>query len=189
MKIIVGLGNPGKKYQKTRHNIGACIVEKFGEKGDAPFRSSNLSAKLANMAAFEEPVLLVVPKTFMNNSGEAVRRVIDYYKTDPASLLVVHDDLDLSLGQIRFSQSSSSGGHKGVDSVIESVGSKSFGRMRLGIGRPAVGNDVVDYVLSPFLPEELAEVVAVEEKGIEALRHCLVSGMASAMNVYNKNKR
>lgn len=186
MRIIVGLGNPGKKYEKTRHNIGASVVESFGELVSAAFRSTSLEARLANVAVFEGPVLLVLPMTFMNNSGLAVRKVIDYYKTEASSLLLVHDDLDLELGQIKFSQSSSSGGHRGVESVIESIGSNDFGRLRLGIGRPAPEEDVVEFVLNPFLKEDSEKVKVLEEKGIEGLRRYLVSGMASAMNHYNK---
>ena len=188
MRIVVGLGNPGKKYEKTRHNIGARVVEKFGEKESAAFRSTSLEARLANVAAFQDPVLLLLSKTFMNNSGVAVRKVLDYYKAETSSLLLVHDDLDLDLGQIKFSHSSSSGGHRGVESVIESIGSNDFGRLRLGIGRPSPGGDVVDFVLTPFPKEEWEGVEALEEKALEALKHFLVSGTASAMTLYNKRQ-
>lgn len=186
MRIIIGLGNPGKKYEKTRHNVGVAVVEKFGTKEKASFRATGLQATIGRLAEYEEPVLLVLPGTFMNNSGEAVRRVLDYYKVDSSSLLLVHDDLDLELGQIRFSQSSSSGGHRGVDSVIASIGSKDFGRLRLGIGRPAPGDDVVDYVLTPFRKEEAPRAAELEEKALEALGHYLNEGIASAMNFFNK---
>lgn len=186
MRIIVGLGNPGKKYEKTRHNIGAAVVEKFGAKEKASFRSTGLQARIGKVSEFEEPVLLVLPGTFMNNSGEAVRKVLGYYKADPSSLLLVHDDLDLELGQIKFSRSSSSGGHRGVDSVIASIGSKNFDRLRLGIGRPASGEDVVDYVLMPFRKDEVKSAEALEEKTLGALRQYLEKGIASAMDFFNK---
>ena len=166
MKIVIGLGNPGKKYVPTRHNVGFFVLDliikkakKQENKESILLKDFKLEKKFeAEIAKFElggEGIILVKPHTFMNNSGEAVKKIVDFYKIDPINdLVVIHDDIDVELGKIRIKSKGSSAGHNGVQSIIDNLGIDHFLRVRIGIGRPPERMDVDKYVLGKFSVKE-----------------------------------
>lgn len=159
MKIIFGLGNPGKEYAKTRHNAGAMVVERIAEINGKRFRSSFLLSSLMCEVKFgPETALLVKPVTYMNNSGTAVKKVLGKYKIKLNDVLVVYDDVALPLGVLRFRLNGSAGGQKGMASVIETVGTNEISRLRVGIDKPAGISDLADYVLADFNRNEIETV-------------------------------
>ncbi|MBD3309280.1 aminoacyl-tRNA hydrolase, partial [candidate division KSB3 bacterium] len=154
MRLIVGLGNPGNQYADTRHNIGFMVIDALAEAFPVSPPFSNTWSQLRRATIRGQHVLLIQPQTYMNRSGRAVKEVVAHYGEAPEQLLVIHDDLDLDLGRLRIRRQGGAGGHKGVQSIIDHVGTNAFIRLRLGIGRPSaeqpphqVHRDVVDYVL------------------------------------------
>ncbi|MCP4652739.1 MAG: aminoacyl-tRNA hydrolase [Candidatus Omnitrophica bacterium] len=155
MRVIFGLGNPGSKYKGTRHNIGYRVVEALAEKESCRFkRSFRLNSSLCQVRIGEENVLLIKPHTFMNNSGVCVKKVMSKYKVLASDILAVYDDVDLLMGAIRFRGSGSSGGHRGIASIMAMLNTEEISRLKVGIGRPESGADIVDYVLSDFSQSE-----------------------------------
>lgn len=189
MKLIVGLGNPGAEYEQTRHNIGFGVLDFFGSGVSAVFRKGRCSALEAKLEWEGIRVVLIKPQTFMNLSGEAVVGALRFYKLHPDSLLVIHDDLDLPLGRMKFASGGSSGGHHGVESIINILNTPQFARLRVGIGRPAETREGADYVLSPFSEGERAMVKEVCEKGGEAVALFLKNGLQTAMNHFNVKEK
>ena len=191
-KLVVGLGNPGKEYEGTRHNIGFAVLDRLAEKFGCSFRSKwRFSAKIAEAATGDAgKVVLAKPQTFMNRSGTAVNALLQWLKVEPAQLLVVVDDADLPLGQIRLRIAGGSGGHNGLRSIIETLGgNEEFARLRVGIGRSApLGADISGHVLGRFAPSErdLAEQAVVV--AVEAVDCCLREGLTEAMNQFNRKK-
>ena len=192
MKLIVGLGNPGRGYANNRHNVGFACLNHFARKQGIRFDRKQGKARVGTGEVAGSKVLLARPQTYMNLSGQSVSRLMKKFNINLNDLLVIHDDLDLSLGKIRIRHGSSSGGHKGIDSIISSLGSQDFTRLRVGIGRPATEGlaetseaDIIAYVLSNFTSEEKQIIVQVIPKASEAI-YCLLSqGLAVAMNKYN----
>jgi peptidyl-tRNA hydrolase, PTH1 family len=191
-KLVVGLGNPGQEYAATRHNIGFAVLDRLAEELDCSFRRKwRFSAEVAEaVTSTAGKVVLAKPRTYMNRSGVAVGALLNWLKVAPAEMLVVVDDADLPLGQIRLRPSGGSGGHNGLRSIIEALGGQEgFARLRLGIGRTApVGTDITGHVLGRFTkPErELAEQTAVT--AVEAIDCCLREGLTEAMNQFNRKK-
>jgi PTH1 family peptidyl-tRNA hydrolase len=192
MKLIVGLGNPGRGYAHNRHNIGFMCLGDFARKQGIRFDRKRGKARTGIGEVAGEGVILAKPQTFMNLSGESVSRLVSGFDIALGDLLVVHDDLDLTLGKIRLRRGGSSGGHKGVDSIISSLGSQDFPRLRVGIGRPALdenhsesGEGVISYVLSDFTPVEKQIVTQVIPRVSEAMLYLLTEGLSPAMNRYN----
>lgn len=185
MKLIVGLGNPGKEYENTRHSIGFMVLDHLANSAEFRFRKSRFKAETALAKQAGEKVFFVKPLTFMNLSGEAVGPILRYYKLDSSDLLVVHDDLDLSLGRIRFSVSRSSGGHRGIDSIIEILGTRDFNRLRIGIGRSAFSGDSVEYVLSNFQKAEKKKVNQVICEAGLAIEFYFNHSIRTCMNEFN----
>lgn len=191
-KLVVGLGNPGKEYEGTRHNIGFAVLDRIAEKFGGSFRGKwRFSAKIAEVAAGDVgKVVLAKPQTFMNRSGTAVNTLLQWLKIEPAQLLVVVDDADLPLGQIRLRTAGGSGGHNGLRSIIETLGgNEEFARLRVGIGRSApLGSDISGHVLGRFAPSEreLAEQAVAE--AVKAVDCCLREGVTVAMNQFNRKK-
>lgn len=187
MIIIIGLGNPGKKYQDTPHNIGFEVVDTFAEENNFPaFKSSKkFSAEISEAVLDNEKVLLVKPQTFMNNSGNTARSLIDFYKTPTSSLMVVHDDIDLVQGRIKIIKNVSSAGHKGIESIINKTG-KEFWRFRVGI-QPTSSKpkDAERFVLKKFSSKEKRTMNEVIKKTIEALKTTIEKSPEMAMNKYN----
>lgn len=200
MKLIVGLGNPGEKYEKTRHNLGFMIVEKF-LKNFEPVKDTvweNVKKFKSDIAKIEwqpkhgalEQVILVKPKTFMNNSGMAVRLVADFYKIKLEDVWIINDDIDLPLGTLKIRFGGASAGHRGIDSVIESLGTDKFWRFRLGIGEKRELNDsrikdVDGFVLGTFSGSEKGKLKELIKKATKAIEEGLENDLKSAMNRFN----
>jgi PTH1 family peptidyl-tRNA hydrolase len=189
-KLVVGLGNPGREYEGTRHNIGFAALDRLAEKLGCSFRSKwRFSAHVAEAATGEAgKITLAKPRTFMNRSGSAVQALLSWLKLEPQHLLVVVDDADLPLGQIRLRLSGGSGGHNGLRSIIEALGgNEEFARLRIGIGRTApVGTDITGHVLGRFGPEEREVVDKAVATAVEAMECCLRDGLTEAMNQFNR---
>jgi len=182
--LIVGLGNPGAKYQSTRHNVGFMVIDKLGSGIDGSSRERFQGAILETRRD-DETLVLLKPLTFMNNSGASVSQVANWYKISPEKILIVYDDLDLPFGTIRLRPKGSAGGHNGLESVIRHVGTDEVPRLRIGIGRPASGS-TVNYVLSRFSKQEQTELASVVDLAAEVAACWLSNGIQVAMNRYNR---
>jgi len=186
VKLVVGLGNPGKKYEGTPHNVGFEAVDCLARQCEGRFRRGlRFRAQTAKVLIGTEPALLVKPQTFMNLSGEAVGALLRYHKATPSDLIVLLDDVDLELGRIRIRPQGGSGGHKGLTSVIQHVGTGDFVRIRMGVGRGTGATDVVSHVLSPIASAHRDSVGSMTERAADAVRVILESGVNSAMNRFN----
>jgi PTH1 family peptidyl-tRNA hydrolase len=189
-KLVVGLGNPGREYDRTRHNIGFAALDRLAEKLNCSFRRKwRFSAEVAEAAEGDAgKVVLAKPRTYMNRSGSAVRALLHWLKVEPAQLLVVVDDADLPLGQIRLRASGGSGGHNGLRSIIEALGgNEEFARLRVGIGRSApAGADITGHVLGKFAPQEREMAEQAVATAVEAMECCWRDGLAEAMNRFNR---
>jgi len=188
VKIVVGLGNPGREYDGTRHNIGFLVVDNLARQQGIVLKRHQCDALIGQFESNETSLLLAKPQTFMNHSGVAVAALLQEHDTTAANLVVVYDDLDLPLGRIRIRTSGGAGGHRGVSSIIEHLGGVPFCRIRLGIGRPPEGVAVIDYVLAPFSAAELADLCKIIDHATDAL-WCLVhQGVHAAMGLYNRSE-
>jgi PTH1 family peptidyl-tRNA hydrolase len=189
LKLIVGLGNPGRAYAANRHNIGFSCLSYFARALAIKLDKKQGLARTGTGVVEGNKVVLARPQTFMNNSGQSVSRLVRKFRVNPQDLLVIHDDLDLPLAKLRLSSGSGSGGHKGVNSIIAELGTKDFIRIRVGIGRPAKPNpteeDIIAYVLSDFTPEEKKAISLVIPQVAEAILCLLTEGLTSAMNQFN----
>ena len=185
LKMIVGLGNPGPRYARNRHNVGFQCLDRLAEKHGLAFDERRANAVLARGRIDAARVVLVKPMTFMNLVGPAVAAVARFYKIAPQDLLVVYDDLDLPQGRIRLRPEGGSGGHNGMKSIIQHLGTQAFPRLRVGIGRPPGRMDPADYVLQDFSPEEEAVMSQVRERAVAAIECWLREGIVEAMNTFN----
>jgi len=184
-KLIVGLGNPGKKYRHTKHNIGFDVIDAIYSQLNSGRIESKFNSLISNQKIGEKDVILAKPMTFMNLSGKAVKEIIDYFEIPLNSICIVYDDLNLDLGVLRLRRSGSAGGHNGMKSIIEHLNSKDFPRLRIGIGIPPDNTDWMDYVLSDF-PEPAREIVNQSiEKAVDTIKTFIIEGIDSAMNKYN----
>jgi PTH1 family peptidyl-tRNA hydrolase len=183
-RLIVGLGNPGRKYAGHRHNVGFQCLDHLAEAWGLSFSKRKHKALLAQGHIAGLKAILAKPQTFMNLSGQAVERMARFYKVPPENILVIYDDLDLPVGKIRLRPEGGSGGHKGMKSVIEHLGSNGFPRLRVGIGRPTHG-DPVDYVLSDFAPDEQIAMEQAYERAVSAVELWLTEDIVTAMNRHN----
>lgn len=181
MKLIIGLGNPGEKYRNTRHNLGFMVADSFAKNNGLSWRYN--PDWICYFAKTDEFVV-IKPSTFMNKSGEATREVLNFFKIDPGDVLAIHDDLDLDFGKIRISYDSQSAGHRGVDSVIESLGTFEFSRLRIGIGKPG-NKDAEKWVLEEFEKEEKEKLGEIIQKAQEAIKSYISSGAEATMNQFN----
>lgn len=187
MKLIAGLGNPGRIYIDSRHNIGFSIIKSLSQIYKAPLKKDNHTFSLSGKGRIEgENVTLALPLTFMNLSGDAVSALIKKYKIDLPDLLVVCDDLDLKFGAMKIRPSGSSGGHNGLQSIIDSLGSREFSRLRIGIGRPQDKRGAADYVLSPFNKKEQKNLKEIIEDACDCCRTWLTKGVTESMNIFNR---
>ncbi|MBW7908598.1 MAG: aminoacyl-tRNA hydrolase [Kiritimatiellae bacterium] len=185
MKVVIGLGNPGPEYARTRHNVGFDVVDHLARKMDAEFRmSSRFPAELAEGTLEGERVLLVKPQTFMNRSGEAAGPLVRKKGVSPADVFVIVDDVDLPVGRLRLRKEGSAGGHNGLKSLIEHFGTDQFPRVRIGIGRQA-DRDTVQHVLGRFSPDEALVMDETMRRAAEAVAAALRSGMDRAMTEFN----
>jgi PTH1 family peptidyl-tRNA hydrolase len=185
MKWFVGLGNPGRDYEDTRHNIGWMALDEAASRWGITTAQSKCKGLVAEGRAGTEKVYLIKPMTYMNLSGECVRAFLDFYKPDPADLIVVYDDMDTELGSIRLRMKGSPGGHNGIRSIIAHLGTDQFHRIRLGISRPAPGRDISQYVLSTFRKEEQEALETTIKKGADAMEFCMTHHFEKAMAKFN----
>jgi peptidyl-tRNA hydrolase, PTH1 family len=192
MKLIVGLGNPGLMYAKNRHNIGFMCVSYFAKKHGIAFDKKQGQARVGHGKVAGEEIVIARPQTFMNESGQAVTALIQRYKISLEDLIVIHDDLDLPVAKMRIRLDGSSGGHKGINSIVNRTGSPDFIRVRVGIGRPVRENgqppgegEVIDYVLGDFTSEEKTAIDEIIPRIDEALVTLIGEGLDAAMNKFN----
>ncbi len=185
MKLIIGLGNPGKTYEQTRHNIGFKVIDYLAMKWNAPLTQSKFKGMYSVIHRPEGKVMLLKPLTFMNLSGESVGALMDYYNIQLEDIVVIYDDLDLPTGQLRLRQKGSAGGHNGIKSLIQHLGTQQFNRMRIGISRPPTGMKVPDYVLARFSEEEIPEMAKAVEKSADACELWLSKPYVEVMNQFN----
>lgn len=184
MKLIVGLGNPGLKYARNRHNVGFMVLSHLARAEGAEFNRQRFNAQLAEIKFGGERVLLLKPQTYMNASGSAVGKLAAFYRVPRQDVMVVYDDLDLPLGKLRLRANGSSGGHHGMESIINTLGGSDIPRLRIGIGRPDPKQDV-GHVLGNFSQEEQSMLDDVLKRAAEALKVWAEDGIVKAMNLYN----
>ena len=193
MYLIAGLGNPGARYKNTRHNIGFKVINLWSKSLGVRLSGRRFQSRNIKINLNDDYIILLRPLAFMNQSGLAVKACFDHYHLKTTNTLVIHDDLDLPLGKIRIRHGASSGGHKGVDSIIDCLGSQDFLRIRVGIGRPtSTGNaveiseaDTIAYVLGDFTPDERQIIARVIPQVNEAILCLLTEGLTATMNKYN----
>ncbi len=183
MKAIVGLGNPGRRYAHTRHNVGFDVLDILAKRRKVRILGRQHRALVGRFERAGEEILLVKPQTFMNESGSAVGAVVRKHRLEPGDILVVYDDIDLPLGRLRIRTRGSSGGHKGMNSIIQSLGSNDFPRMRVGIGR---SGEAIDHVLSRFSRREREIIDPALHSAGDALEMILDEGIEAAMNEFNR---
>jgi PTH1 family peptidyl-tRNA hydrolase len=188
LKLIVGLGNPGPRYVNNRHNVGYQVVARLAERHDMTFTRVMFKACITTGDIAAERVVLARPLTFMNLSGQAVRPLLHWYHLYLAELLVIHDDLDLPLGRIRLRNKGGSGGHKGMRSIIQTLNSEDFPRLRIGIGRPERA-DPQGYVLQDFTSQQLTTMGEAYDRAVTAVECFVSSGIVSAMGEFNRTVR
>lgn len=185
VKLIVGLGNPGRRYDKTRHNVGFHVIDALSEKLGVTLNKEKFNSMYCLENIGGQRVILLKPLTYMNLSGEAIQAMMRYYNIERSNILVIYDDLDLPVGKIRLRQNGSAGGHNGIKSTIHHVGSQQFNRIRIGIDRPPSGMNVADYVLSSFSKEESQEMVDVIDRCVDACEQWLSRPFLQIMNEFN----
>jgi PTH1 family peptidyl-tRNA hydrolase len=183
--LVIGLGNPGRKYRPTKHNVGFRIVDRFAEKKGIRLKRRLGKVQIGEGRVGAERVVIAKPLTYMNRSGAVVRKLIKELGIPLDHLVVVHDDLDLASGRIKIKEGGGHGGHKGVSSIIEQVGSTDFLRVKVGIDKPQTPEEGADYVLTPFDNEQIPLVDESMKQASEAIEAIVVSGKAKAMSMYN----
>lgn len=185
MKLIAGLGNPGRSYSRHRHNVGFLVLGELARRHGISVAKRSFGAEIGMGSMCGESVILAAPMKYMNVSGEPVRDILGYYKLGADSLIVVHDDIDIELGRIKIAKGAGHGGHNGVRSIIEKLGDKDFLRIRVGVGRPPEGMDGADYVLAPFHEEDAEIVRRSVEEASDAVELIMEEGLAAAQQKYH----
>ncbi len=182
--IIAGLGNPGPQYQWTRHNAGFLFLDRLAHLENSPLNRKSFAGLAGEWSYRDSRHVLLKPQTFMNLSGKSVMQALQFYKLPLSQLIVVHDELDLPFGAVRFKQGGGHGGHNGLRSIMEQLGKGDFLRLRIGIGRPPHG-DTVNYVLGSIPPEQMEQLPRVLDGGLEMLEMMLDQGLPKAMSLFN----
>ena len=188
MKVIVGLGNPGREYAQTKHNVGFMLVDALADKLGIFNWQEKFDALIAEGRLGTEKILLVKPQTYMNDSGRAVGPLMNWYKLPPEALIVAHDDMDIPAGTIRIRKKGSPGGHNGIKSVLAHLGDEHFSRVRIGIGRPLPGWTVINHVLAPFQEEDVPKIKEAIQYLLPAVECIVTEDTDKAMNLYNPKK-
>ncbi|MGE6261207.1 aminoacyl-tRNA hydrolase [Heyndrickxia sporothermodurans] len=185
MKLIVGLGNPGNQYDRTRHNIGFEVIDELAKRYQTTLNQSKFNGLYSIVNKNGEKFILLKPLTYMNLSGDSIRPIMNYYDISIEDLVVIFDDMDLPVGKIRLRQKGSAGGHNGIKSTIAHLGTQNFNRIRIGINRPDFGISVPDYVLGKFKKDEWEEMQNVIQKSADACEEWLKKPFLEVMNHYN----
>ena len=188
--VIAGLGNPGREYAETKHNVGFCVIDRLAEKYHIEMREHKFKALIGKGTIEGHPVLLAKPQTYMNLSGESIRSLVDYYKIDEENeLLVIYDDISLDVGQLRIRAKGSAGGHNGIKNIIAHLGTQVFPRIKVGVGEKPKGYDLADYVLGHFSKAEQEQMEEGYSCAARAAEMIVSGGIAEAMNEFNRKKR
>ncbi len=185
MYLVVGLGNPGAEYANTRHNAGFRVIENLAKRFGIFSLKSKCKSFIAQFEHQDRKIILAMPQTFMNNSGEAVSELAHWFKIKPEKIIVVYDDVDLELGRLRLRMKGSDGGHHGMESIQKHLKTTQFSRIRIGIGRPQAQKSVTSYVLENFSREDLEIIEAVVDQASQAVMDAILLGFETAMNKYN----
>lgn len=185
MKIIVGLGNPTKEYAGTRHNVGFSVIYNISDAYNIPVDTKKHKALIGKGVIEGEKVILAMPQTYMNLSGESVRELMDFYKCDLSDLIIIYDDISLDVGKLRIRAKGSAGGHNGIKNIIAHLGTQEFSRIRIGVGEKPAKMDLADYVLGRFTKEEQPVIRESADRARQAVATILTEGVASAMNKFN----
>lgn len=186
MKLIVGLGNPGRQYQGTRHNIGFAVVDELARKAGIALASNKFEGEYGQGTLAGSKAALLKPQTYMNLSGDSVAPAARFYKVEPDNLIVVHDELDLPFGRLQLKKGGGTGGHNGLSSIVERLGNGDFIRLRIGIGKPETKERVVGHVLGGFAKGEAGVVKEVTAKAVEAIEAIILKGLQKAMTEFNR---
>ena len=183
--LIVGLGNPGKKYHETRHNIGFMVIDEIADSLSVSVDKNTFNAQIGQGVIEDIRIILVKPQSFMNLSGQPVRRLADYYRIQGRDMVVIHDDIDLAFGRIKIKEKGGHGGHKGIKSLSDTFGGGEFVRVRMGVGRSDSGIEVSNYVLGKFSKQEQKELQILIQRGKDAVISVLCRGTKESMNQFN----
>lgn len=190
MYLIAGLGNPGKQYEATRHNMGFDVIDKLVEEFNVPQAGVKFNAMYGKGRIGGEPVILMKPLSYMNLSGGPIRDMANYFKIDPETeLIVIYDDIDTEPGQLRVRKKGSAGGHNGIKSIIQQLGTQNFMRVRVGVGAKPKGWDLADYVLGRFDRDDRQLVEDAQDRACEAVEMILSDSVDAAMNKFNVSKK
>lgn len=187
MYLIVGLGNPGEKYELTRHNIGFLVVDSINKKLNTTMAAGKGSYLISNAIVDGKKVYVIKPTTYMNLSGDAVQQVVHYFKISRSNIIIISDDINLKTGQIRIRESGSAGGHNGLSDIIQKLGTDQFIRIRCGVGNDFRPGQQADYVLSPFKTVEKELTSFMIDRATDAVLSIIKDGLNKSMNVYNKS--
>ena len=184
--MVAGLGNPGREYVRTRHNIGFLVLEALASQVNLGFKNTRFEAQCAKGVFHQRQIILLKPQSYMNRSGFPIQKLSSYFKIQISDIIVVHDDLDLPFGRIRVAHNRGHGGHNGIRSIIDAFGNKAFNRVRVGVGRPRQESGAVGHVLGKFSPDEIKQLDEVVEAGADACVTIIKNGVSSAMNLINR---
>ncbi len=185
MKIIVGLGNPGIKFRKNRHNAGFMALDKVAEETRINMKTKKFDSVIGRDLIEKKEIILAKPQTFVNLSGQAVSKLVNFHKIDPEDLIVIHDDADIEFGRIRVKKNGKSGGHNGIESIIDALGNENFSRIRIGIGRSIHCEDLKKYVLGNFNKLEMSKFDEILSRVLDAVVTIIEDGVDKAMNTFN----
>lgn len=185
MYLIVGLGNPEKEYANTRHNMGFDTINKLAEKNGIAINKEKFNALYEKGIIYGEKVILVKPQTYMNLSGKAIKEFVDFYKIDLDKIIIIYDDIDTDIGEIRIRKQGGSGSHNGMKSVISEIDSNDFTRIRIGIGQPEFKLDMINYVIGKVSEEERQSLQTGVDKAVLAIEEIIKNGVDIAMNKFN----
>ena len=183
--MIAGLGNPEKKYFQTRHNIGFMVVDRLAQQNALKFGKPRFDSEYVSTVFKQDKLFFVKPQSYMNKSGFPIQKLASYFKIDISNIIVVHDDIDLPFGRLRISKDRGHGGHNGIKSIIEALGTKDFTRIRIGIANPERQNSVTGHVLGDFSKEENKSIAKLIEKAADASMSVIKDGALATMNSYN----
>ncbi|MEW6669370.1 MAG: aminoacyl-tRNA hydrolase [Thermodesulfobacteriota bacterium] len=185
MFLVAGLGNPGAEYRNTRHNVGFQVLRLWAKSHGIIMKSRRFHSRSGQLSLGEQKVILLCPETFMNRSGLALKACADFYRLEPGDVLAVHDDLDLPVGRIRVARRGGGGGHKGIQSIIDHLGTREFSRVKIGIGRPRHLEPVEEFVLRPFYNDQQEVVQRVLSLAVKACEWFVLEGVEKAMEAVN----